>query len=58
MECIFLARVCSHVDDFKARNKWLTAELLEKGYRYYKLRKFFFKFYNRHHVRLIKSDEI
>ena len=40
MECIFLARVCSHIDDFKARNKWLTAELLEKGYRYYK--RFFF----------------
>ena len=35
------ARVCSHVEDFNARNKCLTAKLLKQGYRY-KLRKFFF----------------
>ena len=28
------ARVCSHVTDFSARNKSLTAKLLQEGYRY------------------------
>ena len=46
MECIFLnlegfARVCSHVEDFNARNKCLTAKLLKQDYRYQKLRKAF-----------------
>ena len=54
MECIFLklirfARVCSHVDDFNARNKCLTAKLLKQGYQYHKLRKAFSKFHRRHH---------
>ena len=35
--------VCSHVDDFNNRNKCLTAKLLKRGYRYHKLRKFFFQ---------------
>ena len=44
MECTFhdsvrLARVCSHVDDLKARNKCLTDQLLKQGYRFHKLRK-------------------
>ena len=34
--------MCSHVDDFNARNKCLTAKLLKQGYRYHKLRKVFF----------------
>ena len=42
------ARVSSHVDDFDARNKVLTAKLLRQGYRYHKLRKAFSKFYRRH----------
>ena len=42
------ARVCNHVTDFNARNKCLTAELLQQGYRYHKLRKTFSKFYRRH----------
>ena len=41
-------RVSSHVDDFNARNKVLTAKLLRQGYRYHKLRKAFSKFYRRH----------
>ena len=28
-----LARVCSHVEEFNARNKCLTAKLLKQGYR-------------------------
>ena len=42
------ARVCSHVDDFNARNTCLTAKLLKQGYRCHKLRKAFSKFYDRH----------
>ena len=53
MECIFLnirfARVCSHVEDFNAHNKCLTAELLKQGYRYHKFSKAFFKLYRLHH---------
>ena len=35
--------------DFNARNKSLTAKLLQQGYRYHKLRKTFSKFYRRHY---------
>ena len=38
----------SHVADFNARNKSLTAKLLQQGYRYHKLQKTFSKFYRRH----------
>ena len=31
------ARMCSHVEDFNARNTCLNAELLNYGYRYHKL---------------------
>ena len=48
-QLIRFARECSHVDDFTSRNKCLTAKLLKQGYRYYKLRKTFSKFYCRHH---------
>ena len=47
-QLIHLARVSSHVDDLNTRNKVLTAKLLRQGYRYYKLRKAFSKFYRRH----------
>ena len=40
-QLIRFARVCSHVDDFNTRNKYLTAKLLKHGYRYHKLRKVF-----------------
>ena len=42
------AKVSSHVADFNARNKSLTAKLLQQGYRYHKLRKTFSTFYRRH----------
>ena len=42
------AQVSSDVDDFNTRNKDLTAKLLRQGYRYYKVRKAFSKFYRRH----------
>ena len=34
-QLIRLASVCSHEDDFHARNKCLTAELLQQGYWYH-----------------------
>ena len=43
-QLIRFARVCSHVDDFNTRDKYLTAKLLNQGYRYHKLRKAFSKF--------------
>ena len=48
-QLIRFARVCSHVADFNARNKSLTAKFLQQGYRYHKLRKTFSKFYRRHY---------
>ena len=38
-QLIRFARVCNHVTDFNARNKSLTAKLLQQCYRYHKLRK-------------------
>ena len=38
----------SNLSDFNCRNKALTAKLLTQGYRYFKLRKAFSKFYRRH----------
>ena len=43
-QLIQFARVSSHVVDFNARNKILTAKLLRQGYPYHKLRKTFSKF--------------
>ena len=48
-QLIRFARVSSHVVDFNARNKSLTAKLLQQGYRYHKFRKTFSKFYRRHY---------
>ena len=50
------ARVCSHVEDFNARNKCLTAILLKKGYRYQKLKKAYSKFYRRHYELIFKVN--
>ena len=47
-QLIRFARVCSIVDDFNNRNLFLTAKLFKQGYRYYKIRKAFYKFYHRH----------
>ena len=46
-QLIRFARVCSNVDDFNNRNLFLTAKLLQQGYRYNKIRKAFSKFYHR-----------
>ena len=51
---IRFARVSSHVADFNAHNKSLTAKLLQQGYRYHKLRKTFSKFYRRHYELISK----
>ena len=55
-QLIRFARVCSHVDDFNTRNKYLTAKLLKQGYRYHKLRKAFSKFYRRHYKLISKFN--
>ena len=46
-QLIRFARVSCHVVDFNARNKSLTAKLLQQGYGYHKLRKTFSNFYCR-----------
>ena len=55
-QLISFARVCNHVTDFNARNKCLTAKLLQQGYWYHKLRKTFSKFYCRHHELISKFN--
>ena len=55
-QLIRFARVCNHVKDFNARNKYLTAKLLQKGYRYHKLRKTFSNFYRRHYELISKYN--
>ena len=52
-QLIWFARVCSHVADFNARNKGLTAKLL---YRYHELRKTFSKFCRRHYELVSKFN--
>ena len=47
-QLIRFARASSNLRDFKYRNKALTAKFLRQGYRYFKLRKAFSKFYRRH----------
>ena len=46
-------RASSNLNDFNYRNKALTAKL-RQGYRYFKLRKAFSKFYRRHSALLEK----
>ena len=43
-QLIRFAGMSTHVADFNARNKSLTAKLLQQGYRYHKLRKTFSNF--------------
>ena len=57
-QLIRFARVSSHVVDFNARNKSLTAKLLQQGYRYHKLRKTFSKFYRRHYELVSKFSVV
>ena len=44
----------SNLNDFNYRNKALSAKLLRQGYRYFKLRKAFSKFYRKHFALLEK----
>ena len=55
-QLIRFARVCSHVEDFNARNNCLTAKLLKQGYRYHKLRKASSKFYRPHYELISKFN--
>ena len=55
-QLIRFARVSSHVAEFNAHNKSLTAKLLQQGYRYHKLRKTFSNFYRRHYELVSKSN--
>ena len=48
--------MCSHVEDFNARDKCLTAKLLKQDYRYNKPRKAFSKFYRRHYELISKFN--
>ena len=51
-QLIRFARVCSHVNDFDARNTCLTAKLLKQGI--ISLERLFSKFYRRHHKLVTK----
>ena len=51
---IRFAGASSHVVDFNTRNKLLLQKLLKQGYRYYKLRKTFSKFYRRYYKLISK----
>ena len=53
-QLIRFARASSNLNDFNYRNKALTAKLLRQGYRYFKLRKAFSKFYRKHSALLEK----
>ena len=55
-QTIRFARVCSHVEDFNASNKCLTAKLRKQRYRYHKLRKAFSKFCRRHYELISKFN--
>ena len=55
-QVIRFARVCSHIEDFNARNECLTAKLLKQSYRYHKLRKSSSKFYRRHYELISKLN--
>ena len=52
--CTILESSCAILDSRNYRNKTLTAKLLRQGYRYFKLRKAFSKFYRRHSALLEK----
>ena len=53
-QLIRFARASSNLNDFNYRNIALTAKLLRQGYRYFKFRKAFSKFYHRHSALLEK----
>ena len=55
-QLIRFARVCSNVDDFNNIIIYLIAKLLKHGYRFYKIRKAFSKFYHRHSELIVKYN--
>ena len=55
-QLITIARECSHLEYFNARNKCLTAKLLKQGYQYHKLRKAFSKLYRQHYELISKFN--
>ena len=55
-QLIRFARGSSNLSDFNCRNKALTAILLRQGYRYFKVRKAFSKFYRRHRALVEKYN--
>ena len=56
LQLIWFVKGCNHIADFNARNKCLTAKLLQQGYRHHKLRKTFSKFYRRHYESISKFN--
>ena len=56
-QLIRFARASSNLSDFNYLNKALTAKLLRQGYRYFKLRKAFSKFYGGH-IALIEKYSV
>ena len=55
-QLIRFARASLNLSDFNCRNKALTDKLLRQGYRYFKLRKAFSKFYRRHNALVEKYN--
>ena len=55
-QLIRFAGVSGRVAGFDARNKSLTAKLLQQGYRYHRLRKTFSKLYRRHYELVSKFN--
>ena len=55
-QLIRFARAFSNLSDFNCRNKALTVKLIRQGYRYFKLRKAFSKFYRRHSALVEKCN--
>ena len=56
MVYIFHSLVCFHVSVFNNRTQFLTAKLLNQGYRYHKLPKVFSKFYRIHSELIVKYN--
>ena len=55
-QLIRFARVCSHVDDFNTRNKFLTANFLNRVIGIISLERLFSKFYRRHYELISKFN--
>ena len=56
-QLVRFARCCTSVLDFHSKNLQITSKLLTQGYRYYKLRKTFGKFFRSYSELLSKFDD-